>query len=404
MEIQGADPLVVGALTLLAVAAALRFLRRPARGRPLDRAAAESLWPQELLAPGSRTEPPGEMPALEVRTMTSAATGYRIVYYTVRARAPVAAALLSHGYRNCARFEFLRPRALGDAHTCWEGSVLERLVSSGVSVVMVDHMGHGQSEGLSAYFETGVDGVVDDVMQLLGESDVLCSALPTYFVGMSMGCTILARAAQRVGAGALAGLVFISPLVSMQGHALRQLGRLKMALLRAVCLLAPRAETGIKTTTRADHPLYTRELLSEPTYYRGTTRFAMAAALFDTCALLMARGGLEAVRTRALLTIHSRTDTLTEAAGSVALFERVAAPIKVCALLKGEGGTRDGELRCAVDGVELREGEAGATDGALLEPLLSLPLHHNLPREPGGEPVAEAVGAWVRAQALRLAQ
>lgn len=372
-------------------------VRHRPRGKPFDKLAAAALWPDE---PAGRPE---------VGSMLSA-RGYRIATYAVRAERPIATAVLLHGYRTCARFEFLRPRKRGEEHTCWEGSTIERLVGSGVSCVLLDHMGHGCSEGLPAYLDGGVDAVVDDVVQLLAEHETLAAGLPMFLVGISMGGLVAARVAQRLGEAivaptrspALAGLVCVSPLISMETVA-RKNGALKIALLRAAAYLAPRAVSGMHTTHLRDHPLYVIECRSEPTYYHGTARYGTLATLYDTCTAFLARGGrgsLDTLRVGSLLAIHSRTDTIADAAGSTALFERVSAAVKACVLIKGAGGTRDGELRFA------SEPGAPAVNGAsaeALKALLPLPLHHNLPREPGGEAVAAAIGAWVRTQALSYA-
>ena len=66
------------------------------------------VWPACL----RRGAGPGE---LDRGSLTNAA-GLRLATYTIRAENPVGVAVLVHGYRECARFEWLAPEAPGGAH------------------------------------------------------------------------------------------------------------------------------------------------------------------------------------------------------------------------------------------------------------------------------------------------
>ena len=112
----------------------------------------------------------------------------------------------------------------------------------------------------------------------------------------------------------------------------------------------------------------------------------------------MASGGLEAVRVRSLLAVHSKADTLTQWRGSEALFARATAARKALVLLRGIGRDGHGEVRHTVDG-----SSAPADESIWDRHVLDLPLWHNYTREPGGDALGHAIAQWLRQEALLAA-
>jgi hypothetical protein len=125
----------------------------------LDEAAARECWPS-CLSPGTE---PGQ---LSFATMFNS-QGLRIATYAIRARSPVGAVIVVHGFRVSSRFEFIGPSGTGGAHTKWKGCVLSELLERGLSLYLIDLQGHGQSDsarGARAYFER-FDDLPRDVLQ-----------------------------------------------------------------------------------------------------------------------------------------------------------------------------------------------------------------------------------------------
>ena len=317
------------------------------------------------------------------------AQGLRIATYCVRAANPVAFVVLAHGYRVCARYEWLCATAEGGPHEKWAGSLPERLAASDVSVFMLDHQSHGDSEGL--YGDVGpcvesLDDLARDALQLAAAAAAEYPTLPRFLVGSSMGGAIAARCA-KLG-GKFDGIVFHSPMLYLDDFPSSFSRTVALyALAAAKKLLGPAGET-FHTAENAIES-HAREASTEPTFYHGPmlagTLYACAAAM----AGFMDDGGLEDLGCGALLVLHSRADAMCSLAGSEALFERAGAARRTLVVLKGLGGAEPGLLR-----------EAGADSRDLFpRAVLDLPLFHNLCREPHGEPIGAAIAGWLRREA-----
>lgn len=122
---------------------------------------------------------------------------------------------------------------------------------------------------------------------------------------------------------------------------------------------------------------------------------------------------LERVEVDALLALHAIADTMTEPAGSEALFDRATAQRKSLVLIGGDG--KPGRFRsCAEDG-RVTEGLLGAGKykgggkGAsqsieALRDLGALDMWHSITTEPGCEKVNVAVAAWMVEEATRASK
>lgn len=399
-------PQAAGAVLSCAVAAYLyRTLRRSSRDppsplEPLDECAARQLWPVCLLS--------GQ---LSFQTLVNE-RGLRIATYAIVHERPVGAVILVHGFRVSARFEFIRPSAPGEAHSCWEGSQLEELHRRGLSLYLLDQEGHGQSDsvhGVRAHIES-IDDLARDVLQFARETVIpdlegSCQRqgvehLPLFLYGQSLGAAVVLRVSQltdngRVSGWPLSGIVCGSPFVSLPSLPPWPV----LALVKLLAALVPtRASIMASGPNGIDHLAYARELATEPTHYHSNPTWGLVQELLRTSAEFMGSGHdrstLESVHTEAMLVVCSYADTLVSWRGAVALFERARLPRrKTLVMIRGcnrDATAKPGEARSMVDGVVMPP-----DDRLWSADLLNLPLWHNMTREPHGEMLASAIAEWV---------
>lgn len=355
------------------------------------------VWPACL----KRGSGPGE---LECGSVTNA-QGLRLATYTVRATNPIAVCVLVHGYRECARFEWLAPTAPGGPHVRWDGCVVERLVAGGVSCYCLDNQAHGDSEGPHGSPEDvgpcvdDVDDMARDALQIAASARAEEGAAPLFLFGSSLGGAVVARAAQMDAAEDLVdGVVLQSPMLYATGVWRRVAARVlyQLPLLAVLARVAPTWET---TVGNAPNLLGTDrdECRSEPAFYQGRLRAASLRAFCWTMHGFHAAGGMENFRgDPALLCLHAVPDLKCPLEGTEALFERANVDRRTLAVFAGVGAEP------GTPGV-LRESPAATPASDLFTPaILALPVFHNLVREPGGAPIAAAVARWVAREARRI--
>jgi len=288
----------------------------------------------------------------------------------------------------------------------WEGSQLERLVSLGLTVYAIDLPGHGQSDGEPRAHFAHFDDLPNAVLQFCREHvvpEAAARALPLFLYGQSMGGTTVLRAAQLASESTLgypiAGMVCSAAAISSE-RLKRQVPRALQLVVSLAAWFSPESQSAIASGPNGIDPAaYARELATEPTHYHGNPTWGLVSEILRVTSGFMKDGGahaLQAVCVRSLLAIHSRTDSLTEWEGSVALFDRAVASRKCLVLLRGVRGEVAGEVRCEMGGQP-------APDSARPwhASMLDLPLWHNLTREPGGEALADAIARWVQQEALQ---
>ena len=92
-----------------------------------------------------------------VRSTVTNAQGLELSCYTFPAAKPVSTIIFHHGYGVGGRFEFLRARQPGGPHDSYNGSFSEIMRDRGLTVVVMDMQGMGDSERvrpkISGYFE-----------------------------------------------------------------------------------------------------------------------------------------------------------------------------------------------------------------------------------------------------------
>ena len=344
------------------------------------------------------------------------AQGLRIATYAIRAKEPIGAMIIVHGFRVSARFEFIGPPVPGTAHIEWDGSVLSELHHRGVSLYLLDLQGHGQSDSardVRAHVER-FDDYPRDVLQFARElviPDLRCHISsetrppPLFLYGQSLGGGIVVRASQLcqgvVADGwPLHGLICGAPLISVAPE-------MPQAVVRLFYLIAsviPTRQSHVASPPNGiDDAVYQRELRTEPTHYHGNPRWGFLRELKRLSEGFLAPGGgadaLESVRCTALLAINSYSDTLVSWRGAEALFERAChVRRKTLVLLRGiqpaiaPVDARSGVVRTVIDQVE----QTAVDNTIWSSDVLELPLWHNLTREPQGKRLARAIALWVQ--------
>ena len=377
----------------------------------LDEAAARECWPPCLT--------PGDGPhQLSFRTITNR-QGLRIATYAIRAPEPAGAVIIVHGFRVSARFEFIGPATPGGAHTQWDGSVLSELLARGVSLYLLDLQGHGQSDsarGARAHVEC-FDDYAHDVLQFAREIVIpelrdlrhICPPPPLFLYGQSLGGGIVVRVSQ-LSAGHISGypihgLVCGAPLIQIGSS----LPRRTVWKVRILSWLWPTRMSDWPTSLNGIDPeAYARELAHEPTHYHGGIRLQLFSEVKRVSDGFVGPSdgplALENVHATALLTCISYADQLVEWQGAQALYERACrVRRRTLVLVKGMARTglpdRAGAARTIADGAE----PVAADRSIWSDEVLSLPLWHNLTREPQGERLARAIAEWVEGECARAA-
>lgn len=194
-------------------------------------------------------------------------------------REPRARVLLVHGFRSHARYNFLAssPRALrvygGDADRGFGpgagvgggSSFVRELGLNGFDVHAFDHVGHGDSGGLEAYFpsfeamvddviaharsltagngshETRMDGTKVEGADAAAREVVGGKPLPLYLFGHSMGGAVAVLASMREPA-LFDGMMLCSAATEPPGHIVGLWGSILYYAAAVVSLFAPRLE------------------------------------------------------------------------------------------------------------------------------------------------------------------
>ena len=325
------------------------------------------------------------------------ASGLRIATYAIRAEEAVASAVLVHGYRTCARYEFLAATEEGGAHVRWEGSLLEQLVSHGVTCWLLDLESHGASESGEPSVDgpcfSSLDDLARDVLQLASAvAKKECPELPLFLVGTSLGGAAACRAAQTDGArGVVSGVCALAPMLYLKDYRYSLTRHVSLLGLSALKLLAP-TMAALETAPNA-FASHVAESETEPTFYHGKMRVKPLYAAAEAMHAFMEPGGMERFSCDSLLVLHSRVDSMCCVEGSEALYERSNVKRKALVLIKGKDGDAPGEIR-ETDGDSAHQ-IFGTPPRLGADAVIDLPLFHNLCREPGSDPVCAAIAAWI---------
>lgn len=161
---------------------------------------------------------------------------------------PIAAVFLVHGFRSHARFNFLRsdpPNRLhcyGDATSA--SSFIRQLNLRQIAVHAHDHVGHGSSTGLRAYFPS-FHALVDDLVSYVKRVDEKLEysrrGIPLFVVGHSLGGTVAILAA-RENPDLFHGMALSSAASEPPADMFGVVGRIQAALSGVTSALVPTME------------------------------------------------------------------------------------------------------------------------------------------------------------------
>ncbi|KAI0563893.1 Serine aminopeptidase S33 [Gracilaria domingensis] len=161
-----------------------------------------------------------------------------------------AAVFLQHGFRSHAHFNFLRndnpsKRGIyGDGSNPNDTSLIRELNTRQLAVFAHDHVGHGRSTGVRAYFpsfKTLVDDAITHIRQVDAEHELTKREIPIFLLGHSMGGTIsilVAREAPTLVKGIALSSAATEPPANMFGL----MGKINRALSGITSWLFPYLE------------------------------------------------------------------------------------------------------------------------------------------------------------------
>lgn len=180
-------------------------------------------------------------------TLPSTVPDETLATYTWIPETYTAAVFLLHGFRSHTKFNFLRsdtPVSLHNYGDSTNSSIIRELNLRNIAVFAHDHVGHGNSTGLRAYFPA-FSALVADLMahvRLIDENHKLSARnIPIFLLGHSMGGTV-AIVAARDNPGTFAGMALSSaasePPESMFGLA----GKIQLAISGITSALVPKMQ------------------------------------------------------------------------------------------------------------------------------------------------------------------
>jgi alpha-beta hydrolase superfamily lysophospholipase len=171
--------------------------------------------------------------------------------------------------------------------------VAAALHQHGATVVGLDHVGHGRSEGERVLIDD-FEAVVDDLHHVIGWARDAQPDLPVVLLGHSMGGLIAARYAQRFGDG-LTALVLSGPV----------LGRWEAA--EQLVDLEPIPELPIDPSTLSRDPAVGEAYAQDPLVWHGSFRRETLRSLLTALERVADDGPLAGLPT---LWIHGEEDEL----------------------------------------------------------------------------------------------
>lgn len=183
-------------------------------------------------------------------TFESTAKPEMIAAYSWTVPDAKAAVFVLHGFRSHTEFNYLRndsPTRLhiyGDGETDTDSSLIRELNLRGLSVYGHDHVGHGRSTGLRAYFPTFrtlVEDLLTHIRTIDKRDGLTTNNKPIFLIGHSLGGTVAIIAARdypQMFAGIATSSAATEPPANMFGI----VGRIQSALSGITSILIPTAE------------------------------------------------------------------------------------------------------------------------------------------------------------------
>jgi alpha-beta hydrolase superfamily lysophospholipase len=243
---------------------------------------------------------------------TSRGAGARLHISSWPVNAPRAVVLLAHGlFEHAARYDH----------------VAARLNAAGMSVVAVDHWGHGKSDGARG-FVPAFDVYLDGMDALLAQVQADDPGVPRLLLGHSMGGLIAVRHLDERQAAYAAAAVSGPAILPAAPPS-----RLMIWISRILSRLFPRLGVialGADGVSRDSAVV--AAYMADPLVYRGKIGARLAKELFD--AMAQAREDAPALRIP-LLVQHGDADVMAAPAGGQYLFDHAGSADKKLLLYAG---------------------------------------------------------------------
>lgn len=322
--------------------------------------------------------------------------GLRLGRITFTARQPRATVILVAGVGVTAAFEWMQPEEPGGPHIKFEGSYPQILRDAGLNVVIIENQGLGNSDrvrpGVDAFFER-FDDLASDLLTMHDEVLKTTPLLPIFWLGISMGGGVIARAAQ-LRPLAAAGVIMLAPMISLttvrEEYIVPALGvrnRHLYPIMNTVSTWLPTLCV-VKPAENTVHPLNQQEKNLDPNNWQGALRARVATEFVKVTEAFMdgpsGPKALEKVHCRNILLMHALADTFTEPDGSVAVYDRCKCQGTKALVRFGRDGAKS---EFAFDGPPAAKDALLALDG--------LKMWHALTQEPGCDRIAAACASWI---------
>lgn len=226
---------------------------------------------------------------------------------------PKAVVLVIHGYgEHCGRYSH----------------VMTALTKAGYAAYALDHCGHGQSDGVRAYFDS-FEQPINHMREFMERVQARHPGKPVFVLGHSMGALISLAFALRYQAE-IAGLVIsgapvnadanVSPLIVRVGYVLNRIAP-RLPLMKMVGL-----------ETLSTDPEVARKFAADPLTYKENMRVGMGIQINETAKAV--REQLPTFQVP-LLVMHGEQDKLVNPSGSQIAYERAGSADKTLKLYPG---------------------------------------------------------------------
>jgi len=206
----------VGTLSVAATACLIAYVFLRKRRILAEKTVAQRKAPPPVEPPAGWPEIPGMKCGNFVNPQ-----GIRLTTFRFDAKSPKAAVILVHGVGTGCRYEFLRATHKGGPHTQYKDSLLDVLQRAGITCLTYDQQSHGNSDCLIPDTRCYFDRFDDLAHDLLKIHETFVTTLPpdtpVFWLGLSMGGGVVARASQLrlPTAPPLQGLILLAPMLSL---------------------------------------------------------------------------------------------------------------------------------------------------------------------------------------------
>lgn len=226
---------------------------------------------------------------------------------------PKAIVLVVHGYgEHCGRYTH----------------VIEALAHAGFAAYALDHCGHGQSEGLRAYFDS-FDQPITHLKEYMDRVKAKHAGKKLFVLGHSMGSLISLAFTLRYQKE-IAGLVISGTPVNADANVSPLLVRVGYVLNR----IAPRAPlmkmVGLETLST--DPQVAIDFAADPLTYKNNMRVGMGVQMNDTAKNV--REHLPELKLPMFI-LHGEQDKLVNPSGSHLTYERAGSKDKTLKIYPG---------------------------------------------------------------------